>query len=346
MQTDARSLRRQMCRCFALFLVIGMTLACNKSKNASPSSEAQTVQSPAQSTPSLTAEPSSPARHVDPARAWQYLKEIVAIGPRWDGSKGQERIGQYLHSKLKNDQVEEDTFIADTPAGKIPMRNIIAKFPGTKDGIIVLGSHIDTNYPLRHTGYVGANDGGSSTALLLAIADQLRGKTIDGYSVWLAFLDGEEAIQEWTDTDSIYGSRHLAAKWQAAGTTNKIRAFILADMIGDKDLNVRRDENSTSWLEDLVLRAATRLGYQSHFFATSSPVGDDHTPFAAAGVPVADLIDFDYGYSNAFWHTPEDTIDKLSPTSLQISGDVILETIRLLNANADRLPASNAKKAP
>jgi len=127
---------------------------------------------------------------------------------------------------------------------------------------------------------------------------------------------------------------------------SKIKAFILADMIGDKDLNIRRDDNSTSWLEYLVLRAAARLGYQSHFFATSSPVGDDHTPFAAAGVPVADLIDFDYGYGNAFWHTPEDTIDKLSPTSLQISGDVILETIRLLNANADRLPASNAKKAP
>jgi glutaminyl-peptide cyclotransferase len=346
MPADARLLGRQMCRCFALVFVIAMTLACNKSKNAAPSSEAQTTQSPAQNAPSLTAEPTDPATHVDSARAWQYLKDIVAIGPRWDGSKGQERIGQYLHSKLKNDQVEEDTFVADTPAGKIPMRNIIAKFPGTKEGIIVLGSHIDTNYPLRHTNYVGANDGGSSTALLLAIADQLRGKKLEGYSVWLAFLDGEEAIQEWTDTDSIYGSRHLAAKWQTDGTMSKLKAFILADMIGDKDLNIRRDENSTSWLEDLVLRAATHLGYQSHFFATSSPVGDDHTPFAAAGVPVADLIDFDYGYGNAFWHTPEDTIDKLSPTSLQISGDVILETIRLLNANADRLPAVNAKKAP
>ena len=345
MQADARSLSRQMCRCFALLLVFAIALACNKSKNA-PSSEAQTAQPPTQSAPALTAEPSGPATHVDPARAWQYLKDIVAIGPRWDGSKGQERIGQYLHSKLKSDEVEEDTFTADTPAGKIAMRNIVAKFPGTRDGIIVLGTHIDTNYPLRNTGYVGANDGGSSTALLLAIADQLRGKKIEGYSVWLAFLDGEEAIQEWTDTDSIYGSRHLAAKWQSDGTMSKIKAFILADMIGDKDLNIRRDENSTSWLEDLILRASTRLGYQSHFYATSSPVGDDHTPFAAAGVPVADLIDFDYGYGNAFWHTPEDTIDKLSPTSLQISGDVILETVRLLNANADHLPSTNAKKAP
>jgi Zn-dependent M28 family amino/carboxypeptidase len=283
--------------------------------------------------------------HIDPERAWQYTKEIVAIGPRWDGSKGQEKLGAYLHSRFQNDVVEEDAFVADTPAGKIPMRNIIVKFEGSKDGIILLGSHIDTNYSLRKTKYVGANDGASSTALLMAIADQLRGKKLEGYSVWLAFLDGEEAIKEWTDKDSTYGSRHLAAKWQQDGTIRKIKAFLLADMIGDNDLNILRDGNSTPWLEDLVLQAAQRLGHQSHFFDTTSPgVGDDHEPFAAAGVPVADLIDFDYGYNNAFWHTTEDTLDKLSPRSLQITGDVILETIRLLNANADHLPVGTPPK--
>src|SRR5258708_4225124 len=183
MQADARSLRRQMCRCFAVLLVVAIVLACNKNKNASPSSEAQTSQSPAQSVPSLTAEPAGSVTHVDSARAWQYLKDIVAIGPRWDGSKGQERIGQYLHSKLKSDQVEEDTFVADTPAGKIPMRNIIAKFPGTRDGIIVLGTHIDTNYPLRNTGYEGANDGGAPPPLLLPVSGQPPGVKIEGYSV-------------------------------------------------------------------------------------------------------------------------------------------------------------------
>lgn len=286
--------------------------------------------------------PAGPELRIDPAHAWQYTKEIIAFGPRWDGSKGQERLGAYLHEKLKSDQVEDDPFVADTPAGKIPMRNIIAKFPGTKDGIIVLGSHIDTNYPLRNTNFIGANDGACTTALLLAIGDQLRGKKLEGYSVWLAFFDGEEAIKEWNAQDSLYGSKHLAAKWQQDGTAKKIKAFMLADMIGDADLNIQREGNSTPWLLDLVSQAAQRLGYQSHFFASEGPIDDDHLPFARIGVPVADLIDYDYGYGNSYHHTTDDTLDKLSPKSLQISGDVILETIRLINGVGDHLPVSQA----
>jgi Zn-dependent M28 family amino/carboxypeptidase len=286
--------------------------------------------------------PVGPELHINPTRAWQYLKEILAFGPRWDGSKGQERLGQYLHAKLKADHVEDDAFVAQTPVGPIKMRNIVAKFPGEKDGIIVLGSHIDTNYPLRNTSFVGANDGGSSTALLLAIADQLRGKKLPGYSVWLAFFDGEESIPSntpgdlrWSDPDALYGSRHLAQKWKQDGTSSKIKALILADMVGDKDLDILRDTSSTPWLEDLIGQAASRLGYQSYFFQEETGMGgDDHIPFAQIGVPVADLIDFDYGYNNAFHHTVEDTIDKLSPKSLQISGDVILETIRLINGRS------------
>jgi Zn-dependent M28 family amino/carboxypeptidase len=276
-------------------------------------------------------QPRGPELHIDPVRAMQYVKEIVAVGPRWPGSKGQQRMADYLRNKLKADHLSEDAFEADTPAGKLSMRNFIAKFQGAKDGIIVLGSHIDTNYPLRNTNYVGANDGASSTALLLAIADQLRGKKLDGYSVWLAFFDGEEAIQKWSDADSLYGSRHLAAKWQQDGVIPKIKAFLLADMIGDADLDIQRDQNSTAWLEDLVLQAAQHYGYQSHFFAITFAVEDDHLPFAHLGVPVADIIDLDYGYNNSYHHTTEDTIDKLSPRSLQITGDVILETIRLVN---------------
>lgn len=283
---------------------------------------------------------------IDPAKAWQYTKDIVAIGPRWDGSQGQKKLGEYIHNKLKNDQVEEDAFVAETPEGKFNMRNMVAKFPGTKDGIIVLGSHIDTNYPLRNTSFVGANDGASSTALLLAIADQLRGRKLEGYSVWLAFLDGEEAIKSWSDTDSLYGSRHLAQKWQQDGTAKKIKAFILADMIGDADLDILRELNSTPWLEDVVLQAATRLGYQSYFFADNSAIEDDHLPFARVGVPVADLIDYTYGYGGAYHHTTEDTLDKLSPKSLQITGDVILETIRLLNAGAGGAFATSPQKTP
>jgi Zn-dependent M28 family amino/carboxypeptidase len=265
------------------------------------------------------------------ARAMQYTKEIVAFGPRPIGNANHQKVEQYILSHLKGDAVEDDAFIADTPAGKLPVRNIVAKFPGTRDGIIVIASHYDTNYPLRSTSYVGANDGAATTAILLELANQLRGARRPGYSVWLFFTDGEEAVKEWTDSDSVYGARHLAEKWEKDGTLGKVKAFLLADMIGDADLNVDRDANSTRWLEDLVLQAATTLGYQSHFFSRTIATGDDHTPFVKRGVPCADLIDFEYGYDNVFWHTPQDTVDKLSPKSLDISGSVILETVTLLD---------------
>jgi Zn-dependent M28 family amino/carboxypeptidase len=188
---------------------------------------------------------------------------------------------------------------------------------------------------LRNTSFIGANDGASSSALLLEIANQLRGKKREGYSIWLVWDDAEESIKPDTElpfaSDSLYGIRHIAEKWQVDGTLKKTKAFILADMVGDADLNIERPQNSTSWLEDLIYHAATLLGYQSHFFARTGPVGDDHVPFLERGVPSADLIDFDYGYNNVFWHTTQDTVDKLSPKSLEIVGSVILETVNLLD---------------
>jgi glutaminyl-peptide cyclotransferase len=202
--------------------------------------------------------------------------------------------------------------------------------------VIVLASHYDTK---MIPGFVGANDGGSSTALLLAIGDQLRanmknGKR-EGYSVWLAFFDGEEAFgANINDEDGLYGSKHLAQKWQQDGTLKNVKAFILADMIGDKDLNVLHDTNSTPWLLDLLSAAAEPLGNQSHFNNTRGGIIDDHIAFKDAGVPVADLIDFDYGYQNAFWHTTEDTVDKLSAKSLGIVGDTMLQAVWMMDAKA------------
>src|SRR5215468_4009741 len=306
-------------RKFEILILVLLTFAllgCDSKKSNSGTAETSSTQSnqqPPSAQAASNVEPQGPAMHVDQVRAMQYVKEIVAFGSRWPGSKGQEKVAAYLRSKLKADHPEEDAFVADTPAGKLSMRNFIAKFQGTKDGIIVLGSHIDTLYPPQGNNFVGANDGGSSTGLLLAIADQLRGKKLEGYSVWLAFFDGEEAVEKWTATDSTYGSRHLAEKWQQDGTIPKIKAFLLADMIGDADLNIDHDLNSTPWLEDLVMDAAQKLGFQSHFFARQGGIEDDHLPFAHLGVPVADIIDLDYGYNNAYHHTTEDTIDKLSP---------------------------------
>ena len=338
-------LRRSL---WLVLLSTAVLLGCDETKKETTSA---TIENPgAQASPAPAAkpvEPVGPALHIDPARAMLYTKEIVAFGPRWDSSKPLEQVRAYIKGKLKSDQVEEDAFVADTSAGKMPMRNIIAKFPGSKDGVIIIGSHYETNYWLRDTSFVGANDGACTSALLLAIADQLRGKKLEGNSVWLAFLDGEESFtKQWHTNDALWGSRHLAKKLQDDGTSKKVKAFLLADMIGDADLGIERDENSTPWLEDLVLQAATRLGHQSHFFARVTQVEDDHIPFARAGMPVADLIDIDYGFNNSYHHTTQDTVDKLSIDSLKISGDVILETIRLLNGMGDNPPPAPPQKVP
>jgi glutaminyl-peptide cyclotransferase len=312
-----------------------MALACDHSKDAV---QAQSPVPPAAQNPipalNFPAD-SGPPPAIDANRAMQYVKDIVRFGPRPLGSTNHKKVEEYIASRLKGDKVEDDTFTADTPVGKFPVHNIVDQLPGTKDGIIIIASHYDTNYPLRNTSYVGANDGASSSALLLELANQLRGKPREGYSVWLVWDDAEEAMKPDTEvdfmSDSLYGVRHLADKWQSDGSLQKIKAFLLADMIGDADLNIDRDSNSTAWLQDAVYESARRLGYQSHFFARTLAVDDDHLPFVRKGVPCVDLIDFMYGYNNVFWHTPQDTIDKLSPKSLEIVGSVILETIRILD---------------
>ena len=310
--------------------------ACDQNNKSTASAAQAPVISPAASSTSKLNIPADtgPLPTFDSARAMQYVKEMVAYGPRPLASANHKKVEDFITAHLKGDDLLNDSFTADTPEGKFPVHNIVAKFPGTRDGIIVVASHYDTNYPLRNTPYVGANDGASSSALLLELANQLRGKKLEGYGVWLVWDDAEEAMKPETEMpfekDSLYGIAHLAQQWQSDGTIKNIKAFLLADMIGDADLNIDRDLNSTPWLEDVVFQAATRLGYQSHFFARTNQVDDDHIPFMNKGVPCADLIDFDYGYNNVFWHTPQDTVDKLSPESLNITGSTILETIRLL----------------
>ena len=279
---------------------------------------------------------SASAQHFNGAKALDYTREFVSMGPRWPTSPNHVKAESFLREHLKHDQVEEDTFMANTPIGPVNMRNFIVRFPGKKDGVIVLATHYETNYWLKNLNFVGANDGGATTGLLLALADHFREqvartKQLEGCSVWLVFFDGEEAIQSWSQSDSTYGSRHLAAKWGRDGTLQRIRAFILADMIGDKDLDIQHETNSTDWLVSTVRQAAAKFGYAKYFFQRDEPVEDDHLAFVNRGVPSIDLIDLNYGPNNSYHHTAQDTLDKVSPRSLTIDGDVILETIRLVS---------------
>jgi Zn-dependent M28 family amino/carboxypeptidase len=301
-------------RQLALSLCILSTLACSAQKHPSPIS--------GQAIYSLTQ---------------QY---VTAAPHRYVGSPDHASAEAFIRSQfapeIAKGTFETDSFVASTPIGMVPMRNYIARYPGKKDGIIVLASHYETNYPLKDINFVGANDGACTTALLIEIAHYLRTHPPEGYSVWIVLDDGEEAIREWSDSDSLYGTRHLAAKWSKDGTITKIKAFLLADMIGDKDLNIDRDTNSTPWLLDLLKQAARNTGHASSVFKNDTTVSDDHLPFRQRNVPVLDIIDIDYGphtsqSPDGYHHTAQDTMDKISAKSLQISADLFLETIRLIN---------------
>ena len=288
----------------------------------------------------VIASAASAQEHFPGDRAYEYARQFVAIGPRWCLSPGHAKAESFLRDQFRHDDLQEDAFTANTVIGPVPMRNFIVRFPGRKNGIIVLATHYETKYPLRNISFVGANDGGSTTGLLIEMANELRarmtGGKLDGYSVWLVFLDGEEAFQSWQGDDHTYGSRHLAAKWAQDGTLPRIKAFLLTDMLGDKDLDVMQDTSSTQWLSALVGQAARITGHARYFYKTQGTEEDDHDPFLERGVPAVDIIDSDYGphtmsTPDGWHHTAQDTMDKISARSLTIAGDVLLESIHLLN---------------
>lgn len=269
-------------------------------------------------------------------RALQHAKALVALGSRAPGSGAHRKAEAYIVQQLRlaKAEVEEVDFVATTPRGPIAMKNIIGKFPGQSSEIVVVAGHYDT---LFQKGFVGANDGASSTALLLELARAFGLKRSPPAGLWVVFFDGEEAVQQWSDVDGLYGSRHQVGMWEREGLLPRIKGVIVVDMIGDKNLSLRQDLNSTPWLTDLVWGVARKEGYGAHFTDETTAVVDDHVPFVEAGVPAVDLIDFDYGPGNRYWHTPQDTLDKLSAESLTIVGTVVLAAVERLS---ERWPGS------
>ncbi|MCI0404270.1 MAG: M28 family peptidase [Acidobacteria bacterium] len=271
----------------------------------------------------------SVAGGVSGEQAMAHARALVGFGERWPGSPGHRKAQEYILGELRKLQVEveEVSFTAETPRGRVPMKNIIAKIPGRSAEILVVSGHYDT---LWREGFVGANDGGSSTALLLELARVLKQQAPQRLGVWVVFFDGEEAVQQWSESDSLYGSRWQARLWRQQGVLERVRALINVDMIGDKSLALKRESSSTRSLVDLLWGVGREKGYGKHFLDAEIPLLDDHTPFLQLGVPAADLIDFDYGPGHRYWHTPQDTLDKVSPRSMQIVGEVVLESLRRL----------------
>lgn len=239
------------------------------------------------------------------------------------------------HAQSLGWTVRQDAFTASTPNGQVAMRNIIASRKGSvgKRAIVITG-HYDTKV-MRGMNFVGANDGGSSAGTLMELAKALAHAPIkdDLYLVW---LDGEEAVVSWTDTDSLYGSRHLADLWYREGMLGRIRALINVDMTGDRDLQLVDEMGSTEWLRRLVWSTGLGLGERRAFSGPANIIGDDHLPFIERGVSSLDLIDFDYGPNNSYWHTDQDTVDKLDARSFQTIGNVILAVIPKLEERGDR----------
>jgi glutaminyl-peptide cyclotransferase len=274
--------------------------------------------------------PKKPAAGFSGTSALAFTHAVVSLGPRPPGTRPHAATELYIESQIKlhNAELLTDAFTAKTPIGAVPMKNIIARFRGTTGRAIVFSGHYDTK---KMDGFWGANDGGSSTGFLLEMLRVLS-KQKHPDDIYLVWLDGEEAFREWTASDSLYGSRHLEEKWAADGTLSHIKALINVDMIGDANLDISKEENSSKSLTKLVWDTARELGYAKYFLNEEGPVDDDHMPFVRAGVNAMDVIDLDFGPKNSFWHTTKDTMDKLSAHSLQVVGDVLMAVLKKLDA--------------
>jgi Zn-dependent M28 family amino/carboxypeptidase len=263
------------------------------------------------------------------ARAYEQVQQLVKFGPRPSGSTNLEKSAAYLKQQLQNCglTVEEQVFTAATPYGPKQFRNIIAKTPiqhGGSDRIVIIGSHYDTKLMTNMT-FVGANDGGSSTGVLLEMARVAAGQP----DLWLVFFDGEEAMVEYSDKDGFWGSRFFVEELKRNDQVKSIKAMVLLDMVGDKDLNV----TVTGSLVEPVFDASRAAGFRDYFNYRGNGILDDHVPFRQAGIPAVDLIDFEFGSApglNDYWHTEKDTLDKISPHSLEVVGRTTLRLLFLL----------------
>jgi glutaminyl-peptide cyclotransferase len=275
----------------------------------------------------------------DGNRAFEDIRQLVAIGPRVAGTPGAQAARDYIRKQLQaaGVAVEEQPFEATTPIGRVKMVNLRATIPGSASDSksrLVIGGHYDTKL-FKQFRFVGANDGGSSAAFLIELGRVLK-RRANRMPIELVFLDGEEAVGEWEGTDHTYGSRYYVDAARKTGTLGEIRAFILVDMIGDRNLVIKRETNSTPALTDAIWAAAKRLN-RREFVSDATPIEDDHLEFLEAGVPSVDIIDLEYpDQTSRFWHTQYDTLDNVGAASLQAVGDVLLAALPAIESIPNR----------
>ncbi len=262
---------------------------------------------------------------VDGLQVLRHTREMVRHGPHPPGTEAQRRVGEYIagHLEALGLQVDTHTFRPVTPRGRLRMTNIRGILPGRDERVLILASHYDSKF-FDTFEFVGANDGASSSGLVLELVRVLTQDNPTGLTFWFVFFDGEEALGDWSSADSLYGSREFVKRERDRGNLRQVGAMILLDLVGGKDLRIFREGNSTPWLNGIIWNQASRLGH-TRFFRPSgrTSIDDDHLPFLRAGIPAVDLIDLNY----AHWHKPTDTLDKLSGPNLEVVGAVVLASL-------------------
>jgi glutaminyl-peptide cyclotransferase len=294
------------------FVLICSVLACSGSAGAAGAPQAA---------------PQAPAPAYDSARAWEHLKAMVALGPRPSGSDALRQTRAYITRQISSLglTVQEQAFTATTPIGPIDMVNLVVTLPGRRTDRILFTGHYDTKL-FKDIKFVGASDGASSGAFLIELVRALKDQPRE-FTYEFVWFDGEESIVEWNiEADATYGSRFYAQQARKANALNTIKALVLVDMIGNKNLQIERDSNSSAWLNDIVWAAARKLG-KKQFADISTSIEDDHLHFVRAGVPSIDIIDLNKYIAEGHWHTATDTLENVSAASLQVVGDVLLAAL-------------------
>ena len=306
-----------MARARPMFLVLLLAAACMGTSAGPVAARDQRAAAPA-------------ATGFDSARAWTHLRQMVAIGPRESGSAAIKQTRAYIAREIASYglTVENQTWTAQTPAGPIEMVNLIVRLPGKRTDRIIITGHYDTKR-MKEFRFVGASDAASSAAMLIELVRVLKDQPRElAYEV--VWFDGEEAVcAGWYDCgkpgapDNTYGSRHYVAAARQDGSLKTLKTMVLLDMVGDRDLQIKRDKNSAAWLNDIVWAAAKRVGHAGTFVEIGTDIQDDHIPFVEAGVPSIDIIDLEYPH----WHQATDTVDNVSERSLKIVGDVVVAAL-------------------